>query len=59
LAGNVTVGERSFLGIGCKVVPEITIGSDVMAAAGSVIVADIESNTRVAGVPARAMQKRT
>lgn len=59
LAGNVTVGERSFLGVGCKVIPETTIGSDVMAAAGSVIVGHIESNTRVAGVPARLMQKRT
>jgi UDP-perosamine 4-acetyltransferase len=57
LAGNVTVGARSFLGIGCRVIPEITIGADVMAAAGSVIVADIESNSRIAGVPAKTMNK--
>jgi UDP-perosamine 4-acetyltransferase len=58
LAGNVTVGARSFLGIGCKVIPEITIGADVMAAAGSVIVTHIESNSRIAGVPAKTMDKR-
>jgi len=59
LAGNVTVGERSFLGIGSKVIPEITIGADVTAGAGSVIVTDIEPNMRIAGVPAKTMHKRT
>jgi UDP-perosamine 4-acetyltransferase len=58
LAGNVTVGERSFLGIGSKVIPEIIIGADVTAAAGSVIVTDIEPHTRIAGVPAKTMHKR-
>ncbi|MGK6310105.1 acetyltransferase [Variovorax sp. DT-64] len=59
LAGNVTLGERSFLGIGSKVIPEITIGADVMAAAGSVIVTDIATNSRIAGVPAKTMHRRT
>jgi UDP-perosamine 4-acetyltransferase len=59
LAGNVTVGERSFLGIGSKVIPEITIGDDVVAAAGSVIVTDIAPNSRIAGVPAKTMHRRT
>jgi UDP-perosamine 4-acetyltransferase len=59
LAGNVTIGARSFLGIGCKVIPQITIGNDVIAAAGSVIVTNIDSNSRIAGVPAKAMRKRT
>ena len=59
LAGNVSVGERSFLGVGSKVIPEIEIGADVVAAAGSVIVADIAPNSRVAGVPAKTMHRRT
>lgn len=58
LAGNVTVGARAFLGIGCKVIPGISIGADVVAGAGSVIVGDIPPNTRIAGVPARNMIER-
>jgi UDP-perosamine 4-acetyltransferase len=58
LAGNVTVGSRSFLGIGSKVVSEIVIGADVAAAAGSVIVANVASNSRIAGAPAKAMPKK-
>ena len=58
LAGNVTLGARTFLGVGCKVIPEVVIGSDVVAGAGSVIIRNIESNSRIAGVPAKALPKR-
>ncbi len=59
LAGNVAVGPRAFLGIGSKVIPGITIGNDVVAGAGSVIISDIAPGTRVAGVPARKLNQRT
>jgi UDP-perosamine 4-acetyltransferase len=59
LAGNVTVGPRSFLGVGCKVIPGVSIGADVVAGAGSVIVADVAPNARIAGVPARNLKERT
>jgi UDP-perosamine 4-acetyltransferase len=59
LAGNVTVGARAFLGIGTRVIPGVCIGSDVVAGAGSVIISDIESGSRVAGVPARKINERT
>ena len=55
LAGKVSVGQGSFLGIGCKVIPEINIGSLCVAGAGSVIVRDIPSNTQLCGVPAKKM----
>ena len=58
LAGNVTVGERSFLGIGCKVIPGVGIGADVVAAAGAVIVSDVVSGSRVVGVPAKPFRKK-
>jgi len=58
LAGNVTVGARSFLGIGSKVIPGVHIGQDVISGAGSVIVSDIESHSRIAGVPARNLRKK-
>ncbi|CAN7746805.1 acetyltransferase [Caballeronia sp. LjRoot29] len=53
LAGNVTVGIQSFLGIGSRVIPEIHIGSEVMIGAGSVVISDIDDNQTVVGVPAR------
>ncbi|RYE41773.1 MAG: acetyltransferase [Hyphomicrobiales bacterium] len=58
LAGNVTVGERSFLGVGCKVIPGVIIGADVIAGAGSVIIADVPAGNRIAGVPAKPLRKK-
>lgn len=53
LAGNVSVGSKSFLGIGSRVIPEISIGSEVTVGAGSVVITDIENGQTVVGVPAR------
>jgi len=55
LAGNVTVGARSWIGIGAVVKEGITIGQDVTVAAGAVVVRDIKDGEHVAGVPARNM----
>lgn len=57
LAGNVTVADRAFLGVGCKVIPGISIGQDVVAGAGSVIVRDIAPRARVAGIPAKSITR--
>ncbi|HEU4849366.1 MAG TPA: NeuD/PglB/VioB family sugar acetyltransferase [Terrimesophilobacter sp.] len=53
LAGGVTIGAGSFLGVGVSVIPGIAIGEGVVVGAGGVVVTDIESGSRVAGVPAR------
>ncbi|WP_251555325.1 acetyltransferase [Neobacillus muris] len=53
LAGHVTVGEGAFIGTGTKIIPEITIGQWSIAGAGSVIIRNVESHTKVAGVPAK------
>lgn len=55
LAGNVTVGNQSFLGIGCKVIPEIRIGDRVTVGAGAVVICHIESGAKALGVPARVL----
>lgn len=55
LAGNVTVGNHSFLGVGCKVIPEIRIGERVTVGAGAVVVYHIESDATAVGVPARVL----
>lgn len=57
LAGNVSVADRSFLGIGSKVIPGISIGADVIAGAGSVIVSDIPPNLKIVGTPAKPLFK--
>lgn len=58
LAGNVTVGSKSFLGIGSRVIPEITIGAGVIVGAGSVVITDIAEYQTVVGVPARPLIER-
>jgi UDP-perosamine 4-acetyltransferase len=53
LAGNVTVGAGSFLGIGCKVIPGVRIAESVTIGAGGVVVSDMAPGTRAVGVPAK------
>lgn len=55
LAGNVRVGKRSWIGIGAVVREGITIGDDVVVAAGAVVVTDLKNGARVCGVPARSI----
>lgn len=52
LAGNTVVGECCFLGINTTSINDITIGTNVQTAAGSVLTKDVPSNVMVAGVPA-------
>jgi sugar O-acyltransferase (sialic acid O-acetyltransferase NeuD family) len=47
LAGNVAVGENSFIGIGAKAIPGVTIGKDCIVGAGYVIVNDIADGEKV------------
>ena len=52
LAGGVTVGEGTFVGIGSSVVPYVTIGKWSTIGAGSAVITDIPDNCMAAGVPA-------
>jgi len=58
LAGRVTVGEGAHVGIGAVVREGCTIGAWSYVAAGAVVVDDVPSGTRVAGVPARPMDRQ-
>jgi sugar O-acyltransferase (sialic acid O-acetyltransferase NeuD family) len=53
LAGHVTVGARSWLGIGSCVKHGISIGNDVTVGAGAAVVANVAAGLTVVGVPAR------
>ncbi len=57
LAGRVQVGAGSHIGIGAVVREGTMIGSDAFVAAGAVVIADVPSGVRVAGVPARPMDR--
>lgn len=56
LAGNVVIGDYSFIGIGSNIIPEMNIGKNVMVGAGGVVISDIESDITVVGVPARVIK---
>ena len=53
LAGEVRVEQRTWIGLGSVVCEGKSIGSDVMVAAGAVVISDIADGKRVKGVPAR------
>lgn len=53
LAGNVTLGEGAFLGIGSSVVQGASIGAWTTVGAGAAVIGDIAAELTVAGVPAR------
>ena len=53
----ITVGDNVWFGSDCTVVPGVTIGSNVVVAAGSVIVHDVPDNCGVAGNPAKVVKQ--
>lgn len=56
--GKVKIGNRVFVGYGSIILCNVSIGDDVIIAAGSVVTKDIESNSIVAGNPARVIGKK-
>lgn len=56
LAGNVTVGKCTELGMGTNIIQGVTIGEYVISGAGSVIIRDTENHCTMAGVPARKLR---
>ncbi len=51
--GRVVIKDNCFIGRGAIILPGVTIGPNVVVAAGSVVNKDIPPNSCVAGVPAR------
>ncbi|QDT35985.1 acetyltransferase [Stratiformator vulcanicus] len=56
LAGNVMIGAKTFLGIGCRVIPEKAIGESSVVGAGSVVINDLPSHITAVGVPAKVIR---
>ena len=55
LAGEVEVGDRSWIGIGASVIQQIRIGADVTVGAGAAVVCDLPDGVTAVGVPARTL----
>ncbi len=55
--GKIDIRENCFIGEKAIILPGVTIGPNVLVAAGSVVNKDIPPNSCVAGVPARVYAK--
>lgn len=53
LAGEVRVGDRSWIGIAATIRQGIEVGRDATVGAGAVVIADVADESTVVGVPAR------
>lgn len=51
--GKVTIGDYVYIGSDAKIMPGVTIGDNVLIAAGSIVTKSIPSNVVVAGNPAQ------
>ena len=52
MGGNVNVGKKTWVCVGCSIANNIKIGKNVIIGAGSVVLKDIPCNVLAAGVPA-------
>ncbi len=57
LAGNVSLGERTWVGIGASVVQGVCICKDCMVGAGATVVKDITETGTYLGTPAKKLVK--
>lgn len=57
LGGGVKVQESSWIGLGASIINNITIGKTCIVGAGSVVINNIDSDSIVAGNPARSIKK--
>ncbi len=52
-----TIGDNVFLGVGSKILGDITIANNVIVGANAVVTHSVPANTIVAGVPARIIRQ--
>lgn len=53
----VTIGDDVWIGGNCTILPGVTIGNNVVVAAGAVVTKNVPDNCVVAGVPARVIKE--
>lgn len=55
--GKVIIGDNVFIGTKCVILPGVTIGNNVVIAAGSVVSKNVRDNVVVGGVPAKVIKE--
>ncbi len=58
IPGHVKVRSHTFIGVGSSCVNSVTIGSNCLIGAGSVVTKNIPDNVIAAGVPARVIREK-
>lgn len=56
IASPVTTGNDVWLGGNVTILPGVTIGNNVVVAAGAVVTKDVADNSLVGGVPAKLLK---
>ena len=56
--GRVRTGDRSFIGLGARVIQGVQIGCDTVVGAGSLVLQDLPAGVLAYGAPARVMRSR-
>ena len=57
ISGNVTIGARTLVGVGAKILQNLRIGSDATVGIGSVVLNNVPDECTVMGYPARVVKK--
>lgn len=57
-SGELVIGNGCWVGNGAQIIGPLTIGDNVIIAAGAVVVNDVPAGVVVAGVPARIIRRR-
>ena len=56
ITGNVSVGERVFMGSHVCIAPGLEIGDEAVLGIGSVVVSKVQAGKKVFGNPARSLE---
>jgi acetyltransferase-like isoleucine patch superfamily enzyme len=54
---DTVIGKNCFIAVGAMILPGVCIGDQVIVGAGSVVTKNVESNTIVAGNPAKVIKR--
>lgn len=58
VSGGVRVGDGAYLGAGCILRDGVSVGRNALVGMGAVVTRDVADGATVAGVPARAIERR-